>query len=116
MQFVSVVVCGLLVALAVARADAAVPNSITALLGPSVGYLLGQSDLCGWNLNDRIHTTYQNAFQQLGMTEAQKTAVWSDAKARETKLNALPPQAKAGMEANICTPASRAQVEQDLTE
>jgi hypothetical protein len=116
MRFVSVVVGGLLVALAVARADAAVPNSITALLGPSIGYLLGQSDLCGWNLNDRIHTTYRNAFQQLGMTEAQKTAVWSDAKARETRLSALPQQAKAGMKANICTSSSRAQLEQDLAE
>ncbi len=116
MRFLSAATSGLLVALAVARADAAVPNSITVLLGPAIGYLLGQSDLCGWNLNDRIRTTYQNDLQQLGMTETQKATVWSDAKARETKLNALPAQAKAGMKAGVCTSAMRAEIERELAE
>ena len=30
------------------------PNSIVALLGPSIGYMLSQSDLCQWGLADRI--------------------------------------------------------------
>jgi hypothetical protein len=112
----SVVIGGLPVSPAAGRADAAVPDSITALLGPSLGYLLAQSDLCGWKLNDRIDATYQSDFPKIGMTKAQQEAVRQAAKAREAKRTALPDKATAGMKAGICTSDMRAQVEHDLGE
>jgi hypothetical protein len=100
----------LLTGLTVSAAVAAVPNSIASLLGPSVGYLMGQSDLCGWSLNDKIRATYQKDFAQIGMTDAQQSAAWREAQERETKLTSLPAKAKDG----ICTSAARAEVEKQL--
>ena len=106
----------LLAGLSVSAAGAAVPNSIASLLGPSIGYLQAQSELCGWNLNDRIRATYQKDFAQIGMTDAQQSAAWQKAQARETKLTSLPPKAKDGMKAGICTPAARAELERQLAD
>ena len=116
MRFLAPVVGCLLAGLTVSAAGAAVPNSIASLLGPSIGYLQAQSDLCGWNLNDRIRATYQKDFAQIGMTDAQQAAAWQQAQARETKLTSLPPKAKAGMKAGICTAPARAEVDQQLAD
>jgi hypothetical protein len=116
MRFLGPAVGALLTGLTVSAAGAAVPNSITSLLGPSVGYLLGQSDLCGWGLNDRIRATYQKDFAQIGLTDAQQSVAWQQAQARETKLTSLPPKAKAGMKAGICTSAARAELERQLAD
>jgi hypothetical protein len=114
MRFVASAVGALLAGLTISAAGAAVPDSIASLLGPSVGYLLGQSDLCGWNMNDKIRATYQKDFAQLGMTDAQQAAAWQQAQARETKLTSLPTQAQDGMKAGICTSAARAELEKQL--
>ena len=116
MRVLAPAVGALLVGLTVSAAGAAVPNSIASLIGPSIGYLMAQSDLCGWNLNDRIRATYQKDFAQIGMTEAQQSAAWQQAKARETKLTSLPEKAKDGMKAGICTSAARAELEQRLAD
>jgi hypothetical protein len=116
MRFLSPAAGALLAGLTVSAAGAAVPNSIAALLGPSVGYLMGQSDLCAWDLNDRIRATYQKDFAQIGMTEAQQSGAWEQAEARETKLMSLPEKAKDGMKAGICTSAARAELEQRLAD
>jgi hypothetical protein len=116
MRFLAPAIGCLLASLAVSAAGAAVPNSIALLLGPSIGYLQAQSELCGWNLNDRIRATYQKDFAQIGMTDAQQSAAWEQAQARETKLTSLPPEAKDGMKAGICTPAARAELEQQLAD
>jgi hypothetical protein len=116
MRFHAPAVGALLAGLTVSAAGAAVPNSITSLLGPSIGYLMGQSDLCGWNLNDRIRATFKKDLAQIGMTDAQLAAVWRQAEARETKLTGLPPKAKDGMKAGICTSAARAELEQQLSD
>jgi hypothetical protein len=116
MRFLPVVVGTILATMAVSQVDAAAPNSIVALLGPSIGYRLAQSDLCGWSLSDKIHAAYQSGFQQIGMTETQQAAAWAEAKTRQTKLTTLPEEAKARMKADICTPDMRAQVEHELAE
>jgi hypothetical protein len=116
MRRLPVVIACLAVTLPIFPVDAAAPDSITSLLGPSVGYLLAQSDLCGWSLNDRIRAVYDKGFQEIGMTEAQQTAVWAEAKARETKLTTLPEKAIAGMKADICTSDMRAQLERQLSQ
>jgi hypothetical protein len=116
MRFLSPVVGALLAGLTVSAAGAAVPNSIAALLGPSIGYLMGQSDLCGWSLNDRIRATYQKDFAQIGMSDAQQATAWQQAQARETKLTSLPPKAKDGMKAGICTSSARAELEKQLAD
>jgi hypothetical protein len=97
-----------------ARADA--PNSIVSLLGPSVGYLLGQSDLCDWGLSDRIEKTYKASFQAIGMSPLQQSAAWDMAKTRRAGLADMGPEAKARMKADTCTPAFRARFEKDLTD
>ena len=116
MRFLAPAVGTLLTGLTVSAAGAAVPNSIASLLGPSIGYLQAQSELCGWNLNDRIRATFQKDFAQIGMTDAQQSAAWEQAQARETKLTSLPPEAKDGMRAGIRTPAARAELEQQLAD
>jgi hypothetical protein len=114
MRFLAPAVCAVLAGVTVSAAGAAVPNSIASLLGPSIGYLMAQSDLCGWDLNDKIRATYEKDFAQIGMTEAQQSAVWEQAQAREGKLTSLPPEAKDGMKAGICTSAARAELGQQL--
>jgi hypothetical protein len=97
-------------------AEAAVPKSIAVLLGPSVGYLLSQSDLCGWGLNAKIEQTYQQSFKAIGMTQEQQTAAWDQAKARQLELGKIPAEAKARMKADTCTAESRAHVERNLSD
>jgi hypothetical protein len=116
MRFLAPAVGALLAGLTVSTAGATVPNSIAALLGPSVGYLMGQSDLCGWGLNDKIHATYQKDFAQIGMTDAQQSAAWQQAQERETKLASLPAEAKDGMKTGVCTSAARAELEKQLAD
>jgi hypothetical protein len=116
MRFLAPAVGALLAGLTVSAAGAAVPNSIASLLGPSIGYLMGQSDLCGWSLNDRIRATYQKDFAQIGMTDAQQAAAWEQAQTRETKITSLPPKAQEGMKAGICTSAARAELEKQLAD
>src|SRR5690349_9799738 len=100
MRFTVIAAFGILGTLAVFPVNAAVPNSVTALLGPSIGYLLAQSDLCHWELTERIQTTYRNGFKEMGMTAAQQTAVWDQATARQRDLGNLPAEAKARMKAD----------------
>ncbi len=116
MRFPAIAVVVLLPALAAAPARAEVPNSVAALLGPSVGYLLAQSDLCEWGLAPQIEQTYRKDFQTIGMTAAQQASTWSQAGARRKALAALPAETKAHMKAETCTPASRARVEHDLAD
>jgi hypothetical protein len=115
MRTIAIAVATLLV-LAASPAGAAVPNSVTALLGPSVGYLLSQSDLCHWNLTERIRETYQHGFKEIGMTSAQQAVVWEEAKAHQMALAGVPAEAKARMKVETCTSAFRARVERDLAE
>lgn len=101
-----------LVAAIPSRAE--VPNSVAALLGPSVGYLLAQSDLCEWGLTAKIEKTYQDGFKTIGMTAEQQATAWSQAAAHRKTLNDLPAEAKMHMMAETCTPASREQLEKNL--
>ena len=97
-----------------AKADA--PNSIVSALGPSVGYLLGQSDLCEWGLSDRIEKTYKASFQAIGMSPLQQSSAWDMAKVRRAGLADMGPEGRARMKADTCTPAFRARFEKDLTD
>jgi hypothetical protein len=115
MRQVSFVLAGLMT-LTAATANAAVPSPIVALLGPSVGYLLSQSDLCQWGLNDKITKTYQAGYKTIGMTAAQKAAAWEQAAATQERLTGLSAEAREHMKADTCTPAARARVEKNLTE
>ena len=101
---------------ATVAANAAVPKSIAVLLGPSVGYLLSQSELCEWGLNAKIENTYKRAFETLGMTQAQRTAAWAQATAKQKELATLPLETKGRMKAGTCTAESRAQVERDISD
>lgn len=112
MRYIPVAV--ILSALSTVPATADAPNSIVSLLGPSVGYLLGRSDLCQWDLTGKIEQTYKASFQAIGMSPAQQTAAWEMAKARRAGLSAMPADGKARMKADTCTPAFRARIEEDL--
>lgn len=105
-----------LLALVAIPSRAEVPNSVAALLGPGVGYLLSQSDLCQWDLTAKIEKTYQDGFKAIGMTAAQQASAWSQAAASRKDLADLPAEAKTRMKADTCTPASRARVEKDITD
>ena len=85
-------------------------------LGPPIDYRLAQSDLCHWELTERIQATYRNGFKEMGMTAAQQAAVWDQAMTRQRDLGNLPVEAKARMKADTCTPAFRARVEHDLAD
>jgi hypothetical protein len=50
------------------------------------------------------------------MTDAQQSAAWQQAQARETKLTSLPAEAKDGMKAGICTSDARAELERQLAD
>ena len=115
MKFAAIAVAVLLALVAIpSRAE--VPNSVAALLGPGVGYLLSQSDLCQWDLTAKIEKTYQDGFKAIGMTAAQQASAWSQAAASRKDLADLPAEAKTRMKADTCTPASRARVEKDITD
>ena len=97
-----------------AKADA--PNSIVSALGPSVGYLLGQSDLCEWGLSDRIEKTYKASFQAIGLSPVQQSSAWDMAKVRRAGLAGMPAEGKARMKGETCTPEFRARFEKGLTD
>jgi hypothetical protein len=105
------ILAGLLASSTVRAAVAATPNSIVAVLGPSVGYMLSQSDLCQWNLADRIRKTYQRDFAAIGMTAAQQTSAWEQAAETQKHMTEIPPDAKDRMKADTCSPAERTRVE-----
>jgi len=84
------------------------------LLGPSIGYLLAQSDLCQWDITAKIRKTYDASFKAIGMTDAQQSAAWGQAADRQKALNNLADATKAKMKADICTPTMRQKVEHDL--
>jgi hypothetical protein len=98
------------------QAWAAVPNSVVALLGPSLGGLLGQDDLCGWGLAGRIETTYRNDFKSIGLTDAQAAAVWAEAHGRQAEMAKIPADGQARMKAEMCTAAGRQQFERKLAD
>ena len=114
MRITAVAVVALLPVFGAMPAGAEVPNSISALLGPTVGYLLAQSDLCQWGLTGKIETTYKAGFQTIGMTTAQQATAWAQAAARRKDLADLPAEAKTRMKADTCGQAMRARVESDL--
>ena len=105
------VLVSLLAVSSVGAADAATPNSIAALLGPSVGYMLSQSDLCQWGLADRIRKTYQRDFGAAGMTAAQQASAWEQAAATQKRMADIPGTAKDRMKADTCSAADRERVE-----
>lgn len=107
---------GLLVAFAVGPAAAAVPPPVLALFAPSIGYQLSQSDLCQWDMANKIRSTFDKSFKDLGMTIAQMATVWEQATARRESLASLPAQAKARMKVDTCTAESRARLEHDLAD
>jgi hypothetical protein len=111
MRFFPALVIGLLAA---PSAEARVPNQIVTLLGPSVGYLLSQSDLCQWGLADKIKTTYRDGFKTIGMTAAQQSTAWEQAAEAQKRMVNLPADAKDRMKADTCSPAARGRVEHDL--
>jgi hypothetical protein len=113
-RFAIVSLASLLAMSAATAAHAEVPNPIAALLGPSVGYLLFESDLCGWGLTDKIKKTYQDGFKTIGMTAAQQTTAWQQAADTQQRMAGIPPDAKANMKADTCTAAAREHVEHDL--
>jgi hypothetical protein len=116
MRIVTIAATTLIPTLVATTADAAVPNPVAALLGPSVGYLLSQSDLCQWGLSEKIEKTYQSGFKAIGMTAAQQATAWEQAKSRQRDLANLPAEAKARMKSDTCTPADRARVDRNLAD
>lgn len=116
LKFFTGAAVSLLSMLSLAPAEAAVPPPVIALLGPGIGYMLNQSDLCQWNMSALIKTTYQNAFSQMGLTEAEQATVWQDAAARQKALANLPADAKSGMKWGTCTEASRARLLSQLAQ
>jgi hypothetical protein len=110
----SVVLTSLLLLSATSGASAAVPNRIVGLLGPAVGYMLSQSDLCKWGMSDRIRRAYDDAFTALGMTQAQRVATWDQALATQQRLADVPGAAKDRMRAETCTDAAHERVEREL--
>lgn len=91
------------------------PQPVATLIGPGIGYLLGQSDLCQWNMNGQIKAAYQNSFSEMGLSAAQQAAIWQAAAARQKKLADLPAAAKAGMKSGICGPDFRARAEAQIS-
>jgi hypothetical protein len=115
MRFAVIALTGLLPVLAATPTEAA-PNSVAVLLGPSIGYLLAQSDLCQWDISAKIKKTYEASFKAIGMTDAQQAAAWRQAADRQKELTSLPDATKTKMKAGTCTPGIRQQVERDLTD
>ena len=116
MRIVAFAVGAVLAGLSVSAARAEAPNAIAALLGPSVGFMMAQSEICGWDLKDKIHAAYQKGFAKIGMTDAQESAAWEQAAAREAKLMSLPEKAKDSMKGAVCTSAARADLEKEIAD
>ena len=114
MRLLTAVLGGLLFAAGTTAVKAEVPKPIVALLGPSIGYLLSQSDLCQWGLTDKIRATYRNGFTAIGMTEAQQSAAWAQAAEAQRRMADLPADAKERMKADTCTAVARERVEHEL--
>jgi hypothetical protein len=74
-------VLGLFSLIPASAVHAAAPNPVVALLGPAVGYLLSQSDLCEWGLTEKITRTFKSGFGAIGMTAAQQATAWKQAAA-----------------------------------
>jgi hypothetical protein len=91
------------------------PQPVTALIGPGIGYLLAQSDLCQWDMNGQIKAAYQNSFNEMGLSAAQQATIWQAAAARQKKLADLPAAAKAGMKSGTCGPDFRAHLEAQIS-
>lgn len=109
-----IALAGLLPCLAAGPAAADVPQSIVALLGPSLGHLMAQNDLCGWKLDTKIEGTYKASFQTIGLTQAQQTTVWEKAGFARQGMMSTPAAAQDRMKSEMCTPAIKARIEQDL--
>jgi hypothetical protein len=116
MRSSAIALISLVPVIAATAARAAVPNPIVALLGPSVGYLMSQSELCQWGLTEKIKQTYQEGFRSIGMTAVQQATAWDEAVATQKRLANISDDAKAHMKADTCTSASRTRVERDLTD
>ena len=114
MRWLSFATAGLLTVAVAYRADAAVPRSIAVLLGPSVGYFLAESKICGWNLDEKIRQTYERDFPAIGMTDEQQSEAWAKAKAHEAKLVNLPEKVMAPTKAKICASADHQALLYDL--
>lgn len=116
MRRLSLVIVGLMTVFAAHNADAAAPRSIAVLLGPSVGYLLAESKICGWNLEDKIRQTYERDFVAIGMTNAQRGEAWAKATTQEARLTNLPGTAMTPMKARICSLSDHAALRYDIGE
>jgi hypothetical protein len=92
-----------------------VPNPVVAVLGPSIGYLLAQSELCQWALTEKVRTTYQEAFKQIGMTPEQQATAWAQAVVHQKRLAEIPAEAQARMKAETCTSEAHGRFERDLS-
>lgn len=110
----TILLAALLAFAATPGARAAVPDRITTLLGPSVGYLLSQDELCRWSMGERIRKAYDESFVALGMTQAQRSQAWNQATATQQRLAAVPAEARDRMRADTCTSAARERVEGEL--
>ena len=116
MRLAAFALAGLVAVTALTSANAAVPSPVVALLGPSVGYLLSQSDLCQWGMADKITKTYQDGYKTIGMTAVQQATAWEQAAATQKRMAGLSAAAREHMKADTCTPTARARVEKDLIE
>ncbi len=76
------------------RPAARCPTQSRQWLGPSVGYLLAQSDLCEWGLTTKIEEAYQHGFKIIGRIAEQQSNAWSQAAARRKALTNLSAEAK----------------------
>jgi hypothetical protein len=114
MRWLLLATAGLLTVATAHPADAAVPRAIAVLLGPSVGYFMAESKICGWNLDERIRQTYERDFAAIGMTPEQQSEAWAKAKAHEAKLMNLPDKAMAPMKTKICASADHQALLYDL--
>lgn len=111
-----IALAGLLSAFVATQAAADAPRSVVALLGPSLGHLMAQNDICGWNLGARIEATYKAGFTRIGLTAEQQAGVWDRARWAQKGMLSSPDAAKARMKAEMCTPEIRARIEQDLAD
>jgi hypothetical protein len=95
----------------VGAANADTPASIVAVMGPSVGYMLSQNDLCQWDLGDQIRKTYQRDFAAIGMTPQQQSNAWEQASDTQKRMAAIPADGKARMKVDTCTTAEHTRLQ-----
>ncbi len=92
------------------------PQPVAALIGPGIGYMLAQSDLCQWGISAQIKTAYQKSFDEMGLSAAQQARIWQAAAMRQKMLSNVPAAAKAGMKRDTCGPDFRARVEAQIAD